>query len=124
MEKRSYRLYPDYIGVVGLAAFVILELVLAGALLFPAKVGRAIDFAAQFQPRPEWYFLWLYQLVRYFPGRLAFFGAVLLPLAFVLLLILMPYLDRGAKGRMRAVIAGGFLLLLFLVLTLLPVLEL
>jgi len=124
MEKKTYRLYPDYIGVVGLAAFVIIELIIAGALLFPAKVGRAIDFAARFQPKPEWYFLWLYQLVRYFPGRLAFFGTIVVPLALFLLLIFIPYLDRGPKGHRKAVIAGSFLLLVFLVLTLIPALGL
>ena len=90
------------------------EVVLVIAVLFPPAVGREIDFSAQFSPRPEWYFLFLYQLTKYFPGRWTFVGAVLLPgLAFSVLL-LAPFLDSGQETALRqrkAVAAAGFGLL-------------
>ena len=121
MQRR--RLYPDYILIVAAAALVAFEAIIAAALMFPPRIGRAIDFTAQYQPKPEWYFLWIYQLLRYFPGRSAFLGAVVLPVFFALLFILMPYLDRGPRGRAKALAAGVFLLAAAAVLTILSTLN-
>lgn len=114
--------YPDYLIEILFVVFITIELTLALALLYPQPIGRQIDFSAQFQPKPEWYFLWLYQLVRYFPGRTAFVGIVLVPLSAILLLIFIPYIDRGRYGRLRASVAGIALIIAFLIFTLIPVL--
>ena len=91
-----------------------IEIVLIFAILFPPAVGREIDFLAQYNPRPEWYFLFLYQLTKYFPGKWTFVGAVLLPgLAFCALLFA-PFLDGGPETAIRkrkAAAAVGFSLL-------------
>jgi ubiquinol-cytochrome c reductase cytochrome b subunit len=51
--------------------------------------------SSDYIPRPEWYFLGLFQLLKYFPGRLEIVGAMVVPgLAFAFLLLL-PWLDRG-----------------------------
>jgi quinol-cytochrome oxidoreductase complex cytochrome b subunit len=120
MERKKVRFYPDYLPYVAAAAFVALEIVLVLALLFPPRAGQAIDFTSHFTPKPEWYFLWLYQLLRYFPGRWAFLGAVVLPLAFVALLIAVPYMDRGKNGRIKAAAAGLVIFGTFIALTLIP----
>src|ERR1019366_2876185 len=46
-------------------------------------------------PRPEWYFLFLFQTLKLFTGPLEIVGSVVLPGAAVLALILVPFLDRG-----------------------------
>jgi ubiquinol-cytochrome c reductase cytochrome b subunit len=46
-------------------------------------------------PRPEWYFLFLFQTLKMFPGPLEVVGSVVLPGLAVLTLILAPFLDRG-----------------------------
>jgi ubiquinol-cytochrome c reductase cytochrome b subunit len=46
-------------------------------------------------PRPEWYFLFLFQTLKLFPGPLEVVGSVVLPGLAVLTLILVPFLDRG-----------------------------
>ncbi len=50
-----------------------------------------------FAPRPEWYFLWLFQLLRLFPGKLEPVGVLGVPLVLVLLLMGLPFLDRGPR---------------------------
>lgn len=52
-------------------------------------------------PRPEWYFLPLFQLLKYFKGPLEPIGTAVLPGLSVLLLALVPWLDRGASRRPR-----------------------
>jgi quinol-cytochrome oxidoreductase complex cytochrome b subunit len=115
MKKYSENtFFPYYFFEITVIALFTVEAVLVLAVLFPSALGREIDFSAQYSPRPEWYFLFLYQLTKYFPGRWTFVGAVLLPgLAFSALL-LAPFLDSGKATRLRerkAAAAAGFLLL-------------
>ena len=46
-------------------------------------------------PRPEWYFLFLFQMLKLFTGPLEVFGSVVLPGLAILALILIPFIDRG-----------------------------
>jgi quinol-cytochrome oxidoreductase complex cytochrome b subunit len=113
--KNGKTFFPYYFFEVAVVALFAVEAVLLLAILFPPAIGREIDFSAQFSPRPEWYFLFLYQLTKYFPGRWTFVGAVLLPgLAFSVIL-LAPFFDSGreralSQRRTAAVIGFGLLI--------------
>ncbi|MCX5790465.1 MAG: c-type cytochrome [Elusimicrobia bacterium] len=48
-----------------------------------------------YNPRPEWYFLFLFQALKFFPGTLEAVAATLLPGLGMLILILLPFIDRG-----------------------------
>lgn len=48
-----------------------------------------------YNPRPEWYFLFLFQALKFFPGHLEAVAAVVLPGLGVAVLIVIPFLDRG-----------------------------
>ena len=112
--------YPEYLFEVLVVALLTVELVFVAALLFPPPVGRPIDLVGQYQPRPEWYFLWLYELIRYFPGRTVVVGAVLLPLGLLSLLGAVPFIDRyGNRFRRRyAVLVMALMALLAASMTL------
>ncbi|MGB5845396.1 MAG: hypothetical protein WBG94_13190, partial [Anaerolineales bacterium] len=75
-----------FIGLVALAYFV-------GAPLEP----RANPADTSYTPRPEWYFLFLFQLLKYFPGSLEVIGVFIIPSAAVILLIALPLIDRSPK---------------------------
>jgi len=77
--KNEKTFFPYYFFEITVVALFTLEAVLILAVLFPPAIGREIDFSAQFSPRPEWYFLFLYELTKFFPGKWTFVGAVLLP---------------------------------------------
>ncbi len=113
-KKNENTFFPVYVFEITLIVLLTVEVVLLFAVLFPPAVGREVDFSAQYSPRPEWYFLFLYQLTKYFPGRWTFVGAVLLPgLAFSVIL-LAPFLDNSKKTALRyrkVVAATGFGLL-------------
>jgi len=117
------KFYPDYLAEVTIVIFLTLEVVTLLALAFPQQLGRMINFTAPYQPLPEWYFYWLYQLVRYFPGKWMFVGTVLIPLFAVLLLFYLPWLERGRRGRLKVLAAFSLLLLGFIVFTLIPFLT-
>jgi len=46
-------------------------------------------------PRPEWYFLFLFQMLKYFPGKLEWVGTAVIPGIAILVLLLLPFLDRN-----------------------------
>ncbi|MCX7913544.1 MAG: hypothetical protein N2511_03040 [Thermodesulfovibrionales bacterium] len=121
--KSEKRFYPDYLSEIIFSILIALELLLVLVLIFPPEVGRQIDFSKPFQPLPEWYFLWLFELVSYFPGNLMFIGTFLIPLSCILLLLLIPFLDKGKYGRIKAYIAGSAVLLVFCLFTILSLVE-
>ena len=82
-------------------AFVI-ALVFAALALLAWKFGAGLESLADptdttYNPRPEWYFLFLFQALKAFPGSLEPVVATVLPGAAVLGLLLLPLLDRGPK---------------------------
>jgi len=112
--KNENTFFPYYFFEVVVVALFTVEAVLLLAVLFPPAIGREIDLSAQFSPRPEWYFLFLYQLTKYFPGKWTFVGAVLLPGVAFSLVLLAPFLDSGrerALSRRRTAAVVGFGLL-------------
>ena len=115
--KQQKAFYPDYLVEILLVIFLTLELVTVLALLYPQAIGRQIDFSMPFRPKPEWYFLWLYQLIKYFPGRSIIIGTFILPVTGILVLFLTPFIDKGRRGRIKAVLAAITLLLSFIILT-------
>ena len=92
-------------------ALLLLAALLAVALRQGAPLQGPADPAGAANPRPEWYFRPLFQLLKLMPPRLEALGTVVLPLLAALFLALLPILDRGARRRPAAVAAvvGGFL---------------
>jgi ubiquinol-cytochrome c reductase cytochrome b subunit len=67
--------------------------------LVPAHLDEIANPAdASYTPRPEWYFLALFQMLKYFPGRLEPVATMVIPGAVIGFLLLLPLLDRG-NGR-------------------------
>ena len=98
-------------------AVILLVTVALGAFAWhgaPALEAPADPTDATYIPRPEWYFLGLFQLLKYFPARAEVFGAVTLPTIGLLLLAALPWIDRGRsrapKDRpivMAAIVVGA-----------------
>lgn len=56
---------------------------------------------SSYVPRPEWYFLWTFQLLKYFPGVLEGVAVVGMGLAIAVGLFGLPFLDRNPKRHPR-----------------------
>ncbi|MBI4371397.1 MAG: c-type cytochrome [Elusimicrobia bacterium] len=77
-------------------------LIFAALSLLAWKFGAGLESLADptdatYNPRPEWYFLFLFQALKAFPGSLESVAAVVLPGAAVLGLLLLPLIDRGPE---------------------------
>ena len=63
---------------------------------------------ASYLPRPEWYFMWLFQLLTFFPGRYEAVGSLAVPALAVALLFGLPFLGRArAAGPRPLALATG-----------------
>jgi ubiquinol-cytochrome c reductase cytochrome b subunit len=74
-----------------------------------AELFAPADPASNFVARPEWYFLFLFQLLKYFEGPLSIIATVIIPGAVATFLFALPFLDRAptrAIARRGPVLAG------------------
>lgn len=107
-SKRSgVRFWPDIVAkdvVVALGAVALLA-------LLAAKLGAPLEAPADptdaaYVPRPEWYFLPFYQLLKLVPGELESTVAMGVPGALVLALLALPLVDRrSARAFSRRPVA-------------------
>ena len=95
--KRDSYFWPDQILKDGVACLAVMLAVVFLTFYFKgAPLGPPADPSNEFPARPEWYFLFLFQLLKYVP---AFWGAVIIPLALGLLIFLQPFIGASKKGH-------------------------
>jgi len=68
----------------------------------PALEAPADPTSSDYVPRPDWYFLGLFQLLKYFPGKLEVIGALVVPGVAITILALLPWIDRARSREPRA----------------------
>jgi len=125
-KKRGIPFFPDALFKDVIIMLVIFLALVALSYFIGAELGpRANPADTSYTPRPEWYFLFLFQLLKYFPGSLEFLGVVVLPTVAIATLAALPFLDRSAKrhpsSRKWVVAVTGLLGAGFVVLTALAI---
>jgi len=96
--KRKF--YPEQVfkDTVGFAiAFLILFLMAAFVNVPLEKLADPTD--TTYIPRPEWYFMFLFQTLKAFKGPLEVVGSTVLPGIAILVLFCIPLIDRGPMIR-------------------------
>ena len=102
-KNKGLPFYPDVIFKDAVIALLIFLILVGLAYFIGAPLEARADPAdTTYTPTPEWYFLFLFQLLKYFPGSLEFLGVVLLPTVVILLLFFLPLLDRSPKRHILA----------------------
>lgn len=115
-EQKSEPFYPRQILMdLSLTALLIIGL---GLLSFfvPVPLGPAANAAdPQYIPRPEWYYLPIFQWLKYWHGAASVVGILIIPAVLVLAVIMVPFLDRGIERRpwKRPVAMGAYAFVLF-----------
>ena len=101
-KEKGVPFFPDIIFKDAVVALLVFLVLVALAYFIGAPVeARANPNDTSYTPRPEWYFLFLFQLLKYFPGNLEVIGAMILPGLFILLLFALPFIDKSAKRHFR-----------------------
>ena len=114
-DERSERFYPRQLFKDSLFFALVFLAVVVIATYAPAALGPEAKPGSDFLARPPWYFLPLFQLLKYFPGRLTMIPTLVLPAALFGFLLLLPFLDRRCERhpmkRPLAVAVFAFLLI-------------
>jgi cbb3-type cytochrome oxidase cytochrome c subunit len=107
------KFYPAQAFKDTVAIFVAFAVLFALAVSVRVPLEQLADPTdTSYAPRPEWYFLFLFQALKLFTGPLEVVGSVLLPSLAVLVLILVPFIDRGKMVKVtRRTAAMAFVLL-------------
>lgn len=117
LKEAGEPFYPYVLVKDAVAVLIVFAVLAALAWWSPAEVGQYPDPTdTNYNPRPEWYFLFLFQFLKYFPGSLEPVVAVVLPTVAILVLLVLPFADRRllrhpldrpiASGVAVAVLAG------------------
>lgn len=70
------------------------------ALLAPVELGPEADPAdTRYLPRPEWYYVPIFQWLKYWKGSLTVVGIMVIPAMLAALFVGLPFLDRGPERR-------------------------
>jgi ubiquinol-cytochrome c reductase cytochrome b subunit len=85
-----------------LAVFVTFVILFLAAALVDAPIERMADPTdTAYVPRPDWYFLFLFQTLKVFRGPLEAISSIGLPTLAVLALFAVPFVDRTTVRRVR-----------------------
>jgi ubiquinol-cytochrome c reductase cytochrome b subunit len=92
------------VGILGLLSY-----------LSPVELGpKANPADTNFMPRPEWYYLPIFQWLKYWAGPKVIIGIVIIPALIIGFLALLPFYDKTKERRpwKRPIAAGSFLLVI------------
>jgi ubiquinol-cytochrome c reductase cytochrome b subunit len=98
--QKSQPFYPRQVLMdLSLTALLIIGLGLL-AFFIPVPLGPpANPTDTQFVPRPEWYYLSIFQWLKYWHGAASIIGILVIPSILVILVLALPFLDRGIERR-------------------------
>ncbi len=120
-KKKGVDFFPDIIFKDTLVMLIVF-LILFGLSAFE---GAGLEEIADptddsYTPKPEWYFLFLFQLLKFFPGNIEVVGVIVLPTLAIAFLAALPWTDRSTRrhwsgrplvtGVTAALFAGGVFL--------------
>src|SRR5512134_1389590 len=98
--RKPMPFFPDFALVEAITALCFLvALLVVAALTAPSLEETADPTASGYVPRPEWYFLWAFQMLKYFKGEAEILGTFVVPTVLIALLIGLPFIDRRARPR-------------------------
>src|ERR687893_1670064 len=112
LKNQGKPFFPYAIAKDSIMACVTLGVIILMAILFGAELGSKADpTTTTYTPRPEWYFFFLFELLRVVkPPELVFVATIGIPTLCLQLLLLLPFFDRGPERhplrRPIATVAG------------------
>ena len=111
-KNKGVKFWPDIIYkdlIVSFGIFILL--VLLATFVGVAQEPKADPNDTSYIPRPEWYFLFLFEFLKFVPGSIEWVGTVVIPGIAILVLFLLPFIDKNpyrhwGKRRVGITIMG------------------
>ncbi len=97
-ESKEMVFFPNFLFREAIAALIIVAVVVTLAFLHPMKVGDPADPSdSSFKPRPEWYFMAPFYLLKIFPSSLEIVPTVIGPALLFIGLMIFPFFDKAVE---------------------------
>ncbi len=99
LKSQGKPFFPYAILKDGTMAAITLAVIIVLSLVLGAELGPKADpTTTSYTPRPEWYFFFLFELLRVIkPPALVFIATIGVPTICMVLLILLPFIDRNPE---------------------------
>ncbi len=99
LKQQGKPFFPYAILKDSVMATITLVVIIVMALFLGAELGPKADpTTTTYVPRPEWYFFFLFELLRVIkPPELVFMATIGIPTICLVLLLLLPFFDRGPE---------------------------
>jgi len=94
LQSKTEPFWPGQVWKDGIVALGLLAALTTWVFTHPAPLGAVADPSKAYEARPEWYFMFLFQILRYFHGPWEIVGTFVLPSLFFCILFFWPLLDR------------------------------
>jgi len=106
-KQDGVKFWPDIIYKDLLVSFG-LFILLVGLVTFIGihPEAKADPSDTSYIPRPEWYFLFLFEFLKFVPGKIEWVGTTLIPALAVLALLALPFLDKNHLRHWKNRLAG------------------
>lgn len=100
-KRGGVRFWPDVLGKDAVVSAAVVLGIVVCAAAFGAPLEAPADATdTSYVPRPEWYFLPIYQLLKLVPGSMEAVVAVGVPTALLLAMLALPFFDRGSTRNL------------------------
>ena len=101
LKKKGKPFFPYAVGKDATMMFIVAVVLVFMSLYLGAEQGPKADpTTTTYVPRPEWYFFFLFELLRVIkPNELVPVATVGIPTVCMVLLLLLPFYDRNAERR-------------------------
>jgi ubiquinol-cytochrome c reductase cytochrome b subunit len=93
-KRKTERFYPGQLFKDSVAMAIVFAVLVLLSWKLPAELGPMADPSSDYLARPPWYFMPLFQLLKYFPGQLMIIPAFILPTVLFGALFLLPFYDK------------------------------
>src|ERR671934_2242909 len=99
LKSQGKPFFPYAILKDGTMAMITLIVIILLSLILGAELGPKADpTTTSYTPRPEWYFFFLFELLRVIkPPAIVFIATIGIPTICMVLLILLPFIDRNPE---------------------------
>jgi menaquinol-cytochrome c reductase cytochrome b/c subunit len=101
LKSQGKPFFPYAVAKDSVMACIVLLAIISMSIVFGAELGPKADpTTTTYVPRPEWYFFFLFEVLRVIkPAVLTPVATIGVPTLCMVLLILLPFIDRGPERR-------------------------
>src|SRR3954451_15566474 len=101
LKSKGKPFFPYAVAKDSLMAVIVMAVIITMSIVLGAELGPKADpTTTTYVPRPEWYFFFLFEVLRVIkPPALVPFATVGVPTICMILLFLLPFYDRGPERR-------------------------